>query len=134
MTGTSRNAPARNSTDSASDTSRSIDGWGPCSGGEVISLGLAAELLKRPDVLLLDEPTNNLDADARARLYNALDDYKGSLLLVSHDRMLLDRMDRIAELREGEISFYGGNFTDYEESVREASGLPRATCAPPNNR
>jgi ATPase subunit of ABC transporter with duplicated ATPase domains len=93
---------------------------GSLSGGEVVSLGLAAELLKRPDVLLLDEPTNNLDADARARLYDALDDYKGLLLLVSHDRMLLDRMDRIAELRGGEIAFYGGNFTDYEESVREA--------------
>ncbi|WP_123025346.1 ABC-F family ATP-binding cassette domain-containing protein [Mycolicibacterium stellerae] len=93
---------------------------GSLSGGEVVSLGLAAELLKRPDVLLLDEPTNNLDADARARLYSALDDYKGCLLLVSHDRMLLDRMNRIAELRGGEITFYGGNFTDYQEKVREA--------------
>ena len=93
---------------------------GSLSGGEVVSLGLAAELLKRPDVLLLDEPTNNLDADARARLYDALDDYKGSLLLVSHDRMLLDHVDRIAELRGGEIAFYGGNFTDYQGSVREA--------------
>ncbi len=92
---------------------------GSLSGGEVISLGLAAELLKRPDVLLLDEPTNNLDADARATLYGVLDDYKGSLLLVSHDRVLLDRMDRIAELRRGEITFYGGNFTAYEESVRD---------------
>ena len=44
----------------------------------------------------------------------------GALLLVSHDRMLLDRMDRIAELRRGEITFYGGNFTAYEESVSEA--------------
>jgi ATPase subunit of ABC transporter with duplicated ATPase domains len=93
---------------------------GSLSGGEVVSLGLAAELLKRPDVLLLDEPTNNLDADARAKLYAALDDYTGLLLLVSHDRTLLDRMDRIAELRRGEITFYGGNFTVYEESVREA--------------
>jgi ATPase subunit of ABC transporter with duplicated ATPase domains len=93
---------------------------GSLSGGEVISVGLAGELLKRPDVLLLDEPTNNLDSDARAMLYDALDDYKGCLLLVSHDRMLLDRMDRIAELHRGEIAFYGGNFTDYEESVSEA--------------
>jgi ATPase subunit of ABC transporter with duplicated ATPase domains len=93
---------------------------GSLSGGEVVSLGLAAELSKRPDVLVLDEPTNNLDADARAKLYAALDDYKGLLLLVSHDRTLLDRMDRIAELRRGEITFYGGNFTAYEESVRDA--------------
>ena len=92
---------------------------GSLSGGEVVSLGLAAELLKRPDVLLLDEPTNNLDADARARLYDVLDDFKGCLLLVSHDRMLLDRMDRIAELHRGEMIFYGGNFSAYEESVRE---------------
>jgi ATPase subunit of ABC transporter with duplicated ATPase domains len=93
---------------------------GSLSGGEVVSVGLAAELLKRPDVLLLDEPTNNLDADARAKLYQVLDDYKGCLLLVSHDRMLLDRMDRIAELHRGEIAFYGGNFSDYEELVDEA--------------
>jgi len=89
------------------------------SGGEAVSIGLAAELLKRPEVLLLDEPTNNLDADARAKLYDVLDDYKGSLLLVSHDRMLLDRMDRIAELHRGEMCFYGANFTAYEESVTE---------------
>ncbi len=92
---------------------------GSLSGGEVVSLGLAAELLKRPDVLLLDEPTNNLDVDARAKLYDVLEGYSGCLLLVSHDRMLLDRMDRIAELRRGEIVFYGGNFTSYEESVSE---------------
>jgi len=93
---------------------------GSLSGGEVVSLGLAAELLKRPDVLLLDEPTNNLDADARAKLYDALDDFKGCLLVVSHDRALLDRMDRIAELHRGDILFYGGNFTAYEEAVSEA--------------
>jgi ATPase subunit of ABC transporter with duplicated ATPase domains len=86
----------------------------------VVSLGLAAQLLKRPDVLLLDEPTNNLDADARRKLYDALDDFTGCLLLVSHDRVLLDRMDRIAELHRGEIRFYGGNFTAYEEAVGEA--------------
>jgi len=90
------------------------------SGGEVVSLGLAAQLLKRPDVLLLDEPTNNLDADARTRLYAALDDFAGCLLVVSHDRALLDRMDRIAELHRGEVRFYGGNFTAYEQAVQEA--------------
>jgi len=93
---------------------------GSLSGGEVVSLGLAAQLLKRPDVLLLDEPTNNLDVDARQRLYEALDDYPGCLLLVSHDRVLLDRMDRIGELYRGEILFYGGNFSMYQQAVRES--------------
>lgn len=88
------------------------------SGGQVISLGLAAQLLKQPDVLLLDEPTNNLDLDARHKLYDVLEDFNGCLLLVSHDRALLDRMERIAELDRGELRLYGGNFTEYEEAVR----------------
>ncbi|WP_153183096.1 ATP-binding cassette domain-containing protein, partial [Streptomyces sp. E5N91] len=71
------------------------------SGGQIVSLGLAAQLLKRPDVLLLDEPTNNLDVAARGRLQDVLMDYTGCLLLVSHDRELLDRMERIAELDRG---------------------------------
>ncbi|MEE6264212.1 ABC-F family ATP-binding cassette domain-containing protein [Streptomyces diastatochromogenes] len=88
------------------------------SGGQVVSLGLAAQLLKRPDVLLLDEPTNNLDLGARHRLYDVLEDFNGCLLVVSHDRALLDRMTRIAELDRGELRFHGGNFTAYEEAVR----------------
>ncbi|MGZ2361934.1 ATP-binding cassette domain-containing protein [Streptomyces sp. 372A] len=91
---------------------------GTLSGGQVVSLGLAAQLLKRPDVLLLDEPTNNLDLDARHRLYDTLESWNGTLMLVSHDRALLDRMDRIAELGTSELRLYGGNFTAYEEAVR----------------
>ncbi|MCI2417306.1 ATP-binding cassette domain-containing protein [Saccharopolyspora sp. K220] len=90
------------------------------SGGQIVSLGLAAQLLKQPDVLLLDEPTNNLDLDARRKLYDVLADFNGCLLLVSHDRALLDRMDRIAELDRSEIRSYGGNFTEYQEAVRAA--------------
>ncbi|MCP3786655.1 ATP-binding cassette domain-containing protein [Micromonospora sp. A3M-1-15] len=90
------------------------------SGGQVVSLGLAAQLLRRPDVLLLDEPTNNLDLDARHRLYGVLQEWSGCLLLVSHDRALLDRMDRIAELDRGEVRLFGGNFTAYEEASRAA--------------
>jgi ATPase subunit of ABC transporter with duplicated ATPase domains len=99
---------------------------GSLSGGEVMSLGLAAQLLKRPDVLLLDEPTNNLDADARHRLYDALDAYPGCLLLVSHDRVLLDRMDRIAELYRGEMLCYGGNFSMYQQSVQDTKQVAEA--------
>ncbi|MFI6096313.1 ABC-F family ATP-binding cassette domain-containing protein [Lentzea sp. NPDC051213] len=90
---------------------------GTLSGGQIVSLGLAAQLLKQPDVLLLDEPTNNLDLDARRRLYAVLDDWRGCLVVVSHDRALLDRMDRVAELDGGEIRFYGGNFSSYEQAV-----------------
>ncbi|MER7580600.1 ribosomal protection-like ABC-F family protein [Kitasatospora sp. NPDC097691] len=88
------------------------------SGGQIVSLGLAAQLLKRPDVLLLDEPTNNLDLAARRKLYDVLADFTGCLLLVSHDRALLDRMQGIAELDGGELRYYGGDFTEYEEAVR----------------
>ena len=99
---------------------------GSLSGGEVVSLGMAAQLLTRPDVLLLDEPTNNLDGDARARLYDALDDYPGCLLLVSHDRVLLDRMEGIAELYRGEMLFYGGNFSMYQRAVQESQVVAQA--------
>ncbi|MET9364354.1 ABC-F family ATP-binding cassette domain-containing protein [Streptomyces sp. NPDC006632] len=91
---------------------------GEVSGGESVLLRLAALLLRRPDVLLLDEPTNNLDLPARRRLYSAVDAWTGVLLVVSHDRELLDRVDRIADLREGQLAWYGGNFTAYEEALR----------------
>ena len=90
---------------------------GELSGGETILLGLAAELLRRPDVLLLDEPTNNLDLRARKHLYDAVESFRGALVIVSHDRELLDRVDQIGDLRKGEVTWYGGNLTAYEEAV-----------------
>ena len=87
------------------------------SGGEVMSLGLAAQLLRRPDVLLLDEPTNNLDHAARQRLYVVLQEWQGGLLVASHDRELLERMDQIAELTPSGLRLYGGGFTFYREAV-----------------
>jgi ATPase subunit of ABC transporter with duplicated ATPase domains len=92
---------------------------GTLSGGQVVTIGLAAQLLKRPDVLLLDEPTNNLDRAARRRLADVLGDWRGTLLLVSHDRALLDRVDRIAELSRGQVRSFGGNFAAYE-AARQA--------------
>jgi ATPase subunit of ABC transporter with duplicated ATPase domains len=91
---------------------------GEMSGGEVTQLGLARLLLRRPDVLLLDEPTNNLDADARHRLYDVVQGWSRSLLVVSHDRELLERMDRIGDLRDGKVRWYGGGYTSYAEQVR----------------
>ncbi|MET7326667.1 ABC-F family ATP-binding cassette domain-containing protein [Nonomuraea sp. NPDC005650] len=90
---------------------------GTLSGGETIMVALAAQLLKRPEVLLLDEPTNNLDLDARERLYAAVAAWSGVLVVVSHDRTLLELVDQIAELRDGTVRMYGGNLSDYEEQV-----------------
>ncbi|GAB3649162.1 ATP-binding cassette domain-containing protein [Streptomyces sparsus] len=91
---------------------------GRMSGGETVLLGLAALLLRRPDVLLLDEPTNNLDLFARRRLYAAVDSWRsGVLVVVSHDRDLLERVDRIAELRSGAVSWYGGGWSAYQEAL-----------------
>ncbi|WP_329209339.1 ATP-binding cassette domain-containing protein [Streptomyces sp. NBC_00683] len=99
---------------------------GQLSGGETVLLRLAALLLERPDVLLLDEPTNNLDLFARRRLYEAVESWRsGVLVVVSHDRDLLERVDRIAELRSGSMSWYGGGWSDYEEALatqQEAAG------------
>lgn len=88
---------------------------GEVSGGESVLLRLAALLLRRPDVLLLDEPTNNLDLYARRRLYAAVEAWSGVMVVVSHDRELLDRVDQIADLRSGEVTWFGGNFSAYEQ-------------------
>ncbi|MFJ5844809.1 ABC-F family ATP-binding cassette domain-containing protein [Streptomyces sp. NPDC092903] len=90
---------------------------GEVSGGECVLLRLAALLLARPDVLLLDEPTNNLDLYARQRLYAAVEAWSGVLVVVSHDRELLDRVDQIADLRGSEVTWYGGNLSAYEEAL-----------------
>ncbi|MEU5820285.1 ABC-F family ATP-binding cassette domain-containing protein [Streptomyces sp. NPDC047803] len=90
---------------------------GEMSGGECVMLRLAALLLARPDVLLLDEPTNNLDLYARQRLYAAVDAWHGVLVVVSHDRELLERVDQIADLRDSTVTWYGGNLSAYEAAL-----------------
>ncbi|MCA1005166.1 ATP-binding cassette domain-containing protein [Rhodococcus hoagii] len=90
---------------------------GELSGGETTLLGLTAQLLREPDILLLDEPTNNLDAVSRDLLDAAVRQFPGTVLLVSHDRDLLDAVDTIAELRDGRIRLFGGNFGDYQQAI-----------------
>ena len=90
---------------------------GELSGGEAVLLGLAGELLREPDVLLLDEPSDNLDRDARTRLYEALESFRGAVLVVSHDPELLERVDRMGDLHDGGIDWYGGGFSAYREQV-----------------
>ena len=85
------------------------------SGGETVLVALAALFLRRPDILLLDEPTNNLDLDARRRLYDAVAAWTGVMVIVSHDRELLDRVDQIADLSGGRVRLYGGNVEAYFE-------------------
>ncbi len=85
------------------------------SGGETVLVALAALFLRHPDILLLDEPTNNLDLDARRRLYDAVAAWTGVMVVVSHDRELLDRVDHIADLSGGKVRRYGGNAEAYFE-------------------
>ncbi|WP_336084095.1 ABC-F family ATP-binding cassette domain-containing protein [Nocardia sp. SSK8] len=108
---------------SVADLDRTVE---TLSGGETVLLGLVAELLREPEVLLLDEPTNNLDTAARGRLYEVIRQFGGTVLVVSHDRELLDRMDGIAELRAGEIRSFGGNFSAYERIVEQEQEAARA--------
>jgi ATPase subunit of ABC transporter with duplicated ATPase domains len=93
------------------------DPAGHLSGGEAIMTALTALFLRRPDVILLDEPTNNLDRDSRLRLYDAVTAWSGVMVIVSHDRELLGRVDQIADLSGGGIRFYGGAFEDYEAQL-----------------
>ncbi|MFI1236584.1 ABC-F family ATP-binding cassette domain-containing protein [Nocardia salmonicida] len=109
--------------ESVEDLDRTLD---TLSGGETVLLGVVAELLREPDVLLLDEPTNNLDAVARGRLYEVIRQFAGTVIVVSHDRDLLDRMDGIAELRAGEIRSFGGGFSDYERIIEAEQESARA--------
>ncbi|HEU4454842.1 MAG TPA: ABC-F family ATP-binding cassette domain-containing protein [Longimicrobium sp.] len=87
---------------------------GAVSGGEATRVALAGLLLSRPDFLLLDEPTNNLDASGREALYDFVGGWTGGLLVVSHDRALLSRVDRIVELTPRGAHVYGGNFAAYQ--------------------
>jgi ATP-binding cassette subfamily F protein 3 len=99
------------------------------SGGERARVQIAKLMLQGANFLLLDEPTNNLDIPSSELLENALADYDGTVLVISHDRYFLDNtVDRIVELKDGALTEYLGNYTYYvEERARRACGeSPRA--------
>src|SRR5690625_1022419 len=95
----------------------------PCSafsGGWRMRVALAALLFVEPDLLLLDEPTNHLDLEATLWLESHLASYPGTLLLVSHDRDLLNRaVNRILHLEGGKLTLYGGNYDIFERTRRD---------------
>lgn len=91
------------------------------SGGEQSRLQLAKLVLGKPNLLLLDEPTNNLDINSIEVLEERLESFVGTVLVVSHDRYFLDRVvDRIIELRAGELRVFNGGYTDYLAQIRSS--------------
>lgn len=90
------------------------------SGGWQMRIALAKVLLENPDTLLLDEPTNYLDLEARNWLESFLTDFRGSVLVVSHDRYFLDvTVNSVAELYSGKLNLYTGNYSEYEKTLEK---------------
>ena len=90
------------------------------SGGEQARLALAIVAYQKPNLLLLDEPTNHLDLDMREALSLALSTYKGALILVSHDRHLLEAIaDKLWLIDNGNVSEFNGDLNDYQEFLNK---------------
>jgi len=99
---------------------------GKLSGGERRRLYLLSILMSAPNVLLLDEPTNDLDVMTLSILEDYLDSFPGPVIIVSHDRFLLDRLsEQIFEVRDGEVLRYTGNWSDWRVKRREET-VPKA--------
>lgn len=106
--------------------------FGSLSGGQQKRVGLAQVLIDEPDLLLLDEPTNHLDYEVISWLENYLAQYKGALVVITHDRYFLDRVaNRIFELAHGQLTEYIGN---YESYVSQRAELDRIAQDQENKR
>jgi ATP-binding cassette subfamily F protein uup len=104
------------------------------SGGERRRLHLCRLLMAAPNVLLLDEPTNDLDVHTLAVLEDFLDDFRGCVVVVSHDRWFLDRtVDRLFCFTDGRLERFEGNYSDYLErqAARDTPSAPVVPARPP---
>ena len=97
---------------------------GVLSGGERNRVQLAITLREGGNVLLLDEPTNDIDVNTLRALEEALENFAGCVLVISHDRWFIDRLAThiLAFEDEGEVVFFEGNFEDYEEAKKKRLG------------
>jgi ATP-binding cassette subfamily F protein 3 len=104
---------------------------GKLSGGEKARLALALMLLQPCNLVVLDEPTNHLDIPAKQMLEDALIEYEGAVLVVSHDRYFISRVaNRIVEIRDGELVVYRGDYAYYrEKKAEEAAAAEQARLA-----
>ena len=100
---------------------------GTLSGGQRKRVALAAALIHPADVLVLDEPTNHLDAEMTAWLEDCLQGFPGPILIVSHDRFLLDKLaEQVFEVRDGEVLRYSGNWSDWKAKRKEEEAPAKA--------
>jgi ATP-binding cassette subfamily F protein 3 len=107
---------------------RESQGIDVLSGGEKTRLGLACLLMRQPDILLLDEPTNHLDLEMRSWLEGYLSRYPGATLIVSHDRLFLDRAcDNTAEIARGTLRTFKGTPSAYREARKEQLRIDAVT-------
>ena len=90
------------------------------SGGEATRVAMARLVLEEPDILLLDEPTNNLDVDGQRLVHDFLDRWKGAALVASHDRALLENMDRILHISPVGVTVFSGGWGEFAEARAEA--------------
>ena len=98
---------------------------GKLSGGERARLMLALATLDKPNLLILDEPTNHLDIDARNELLTALNDFDGAVILVSHDRRLIEATaDRLLLVADGKVSPFEGDLDDYRKFLLTGDNSP----------
>ncbi|WP_281822093.1 ABC-F family ATP-binding cassette domain-containing protein [Sphingobium sp. BS19] len=102
---------------------RAIQKVGSLSGGERARLALALITREAPNMLILDEPTNHLDVDSREALVQALNDYQGAVVVVSHDRHMIELVaDRLVLVDSGTAKEYGGTLEDYTDFILGKSG------------